>query len=256
MTKDTATAPTTAPAATKKEKAKAPKAAAATATTTTPVAAKASKVAKAATADKPKTVVADVPKVVSTASSATGTPTSTSPTSDGPTADCSGDACENHVMASFTKVTELFAQALELNKNLQKEFGVFKKLLGRECKRMNKKKKKRTNNGVPKVPSGITAPTFMSDQLCKFLGVEPGVRMTRPSVTSRIHKYALEKGLRGTENKSVILLDDSLRTILTAPDDGTPLTYFKLQKYMKHHFLKEKAGYTVPVPVPVAATVA
>ena len=89
----------------------------------------------------------------------------------------------------------------------------------------------------PKKLSGFAKPMKMSSELCAFLGVDKATLMARTDVTKEINKYVKANNLQNPENKRELILDDKLKTILTVPSDVT-LTFFNLQRYMSHHYLK------------------
>lgn len=102
----------------------------------------------------------------------------------------------------------------------------------------------------PKKVSGFAKPMKLSKELCEFLGVSNDTLMARTDVTKEINKYVKANNLQNPENKRELILDSKLKTILTVPSDVT-LTFFNLQKYMSHHYIKDTE--TVPVEkVPVA----
>ena len=61
--------------------------------------------------------------------------------------------------------------------------------------------------------------------------------MARTEVTKLITQYIKEFGLQNPSNKRHILPDEKLKAILNVTD-ADEVTYFNLQKYMKHHFPK------------------
>ena len=91
----------------------------------------------------------------------------------------------------------------------------------------------------PKKLSGFAKPMKMSSELCSFLGVAADTLMARTDVTKEINKYVKANNLQNPENKRELILDDKLKTILTIPSDVT-LTFFNLQKYMSHHYIKDE----------------
>jgi len=86
-------------------------------------------------------------------------------------------------------------------------------------------------------PSGFVAPTLISDQLARFLGVPLGTRISRIDVSKKINRYIELHGLQDRENDRKINPDENLRNLLriTSRDE---VTYFNLQRYMKHHFIR------------------
>lgn len=87
--------------------------------------------------------------------------------------------------------------------------------------------------------TGFARPTKISNQLATFLGIPEGVLIARPDVTKGITKYVKDHDLQKTENKRIIDLDkpggQALRTLLNVPN-GTELTFFNLQMFLKIHF--------------------
>ena len=84
-------------------------------------------------------------------------------------------------------------------------------------------------------PSGFVAPTLLSDELATFLGKPVGTMMARTDVSKLINKYIADNRLQDLQNGRIINPDAKLRKLLRLPN-GEELTYFNLQKYMKHHF--------------------
>jgi chromatin remodeling complex protein RSC6 len=89
--------------------------------------------------------------------------------------------------------------------------------------------------------SGFAKPMKMSKELCEFLGVNSDTMMARTDVTKEINKYVKANNLQNPENKRELILDAKMKTILTIPSDVT-LTFFNLQRYMSHHYIKEEGG--------------
>jgi chromatin remodeling complex protein RSC6 len=104
-----------------------------------------------------------------------------------------------------------------------------------------KKKRNRDPNAPPRAPSGFNKPGPLSKDLCKFLKVPAGTELSRPDVTKRLTQYIKAHNLQNEENKREILPDKYLAKLLSGPTDGTPLTFFNLQRYIKHHFPKGEA---------------
>ena len=88
-----------------------------------------------------------------------------------------------------------------------------------------------------RIPSGFVKPTLISDELAMFLGKPVGTEMARTDVSRKINSYIKENGLQDTENGRKINPDEKLRKLLALSEEDE-LTYFNLQKYMKHHFIK------------------
>ena len=95
-----------------------------------------------------------------------------------------------------------------------------------------------SSSGVKRFPSGFVKPSLISDKLAIFLGKPVGTKMARTDVSKEINTYIRVHGLQCPYNGRRIYPDEKLRKLLNI-DNGVELTYFNLQKYMKHHFHKE-----------------
>ena len=115
------------------------------------------------------------------------------------------------------------------------------KLLQKEHVKLQKqttKKTKKVATGGQRTLSGFAKPSQLSDELCEFMGVAKGTSMARTEVTRMINEYIKKNNLQDASDKRHILPDAKLKKILNLGADDK-LTYFNLQKYMKHHFTKE-----------------
>jgi hypothetical protein len=86
-------------------------------------------------------------------------------------------------------------------------------------------------------PSGFVKPTLISNELAEFLGKAIGTEMARTEVSKEINSYIQAYSLQDRQNGRRINPDEKLRKLLRL-SEGDELTYFNLQKYMKHHFIK------------------
>ena len=130
--------------------------------------------------------------------------------------------------------TEYDVQITELKAELSKLRTDFKKLK----KQVNKMSKDSTEDKAEKPLSGFAKPQKLSEALTKFLGIDKDAMMARTEVTKEINKYVKAHDLQNPENKRELILDDKLRTIITAGEDET-VTFFNLQRYMSPHYIKE-----------------
>ena len=131
---------------------------------------------------------------------------------------------------------------------LKSDFRVIEKQVSRELKqvaRLNEKRKRKSGN---RSPSGFTKPTRISDTLAVFLNRSPGTELARTEVTREINQYIRSNDLQDKENGRRINADAKLSALLglAATDE---LTYFNLQRYMSHHFVKKSVEVSVSVPV-------
>ena len=133
----------------------------------------------------------------------------------------------------------LVLEKLQAFSNDLKEVISTVKALQKEHNKLQKATTKKTKkvSGGQRTLSGFAKPSLLSDELCDFMGVARGTSQARTEVTRTINEYIKKNNLQDSEDKRRILPDDKLKKILnlTAEDK---LTYFNLQKYMKHHFTK------------------
>jgi chromatin remodeling complex protein RSC6 len=136
-------------------------------------------------------------------------------------------------------------QLVGLLSTLKNDFKTLEKVVSREMKAAQKaSSKKRRNNGNRK-PSGFVKPTRISDELAGFLGKTIGTEMARTDVSKELNAYIQTHGLQDKANGRKINPDPKLAKLLKISKEDE-LTYFNLQRFMKHHFIKAE--------VPVVAT--
>lgn len=92
--------------------------------------------------------------------------------------------------------------------------------------------------------NGFRKPLDVDDKLREFLGLAPGVKISRAEVTQAVDAYAVKNNLKSGQ---VINMDDKLRDLLQPPAD-VQVTYLKLQHYLAPHYIKP-----TPEPKPAAA---
>jgi hypothetical protein len=78
----------------------------------------------------------------------------------------------------------------------------------------------------------------ISDDMCSFMGLTPGATSSRVDVNHAINNYIRTNGLIDPENAQRILPDEKLWSLLSESAKGNRITYFSIQKYIKHHFMK------------------
>ena len=155
------------------------------------------------------------------------------------------------VDATFTALTEkIIAEIERLREAKPKAKGVkFLKTLNKEIKQLHsdcnrvtrfRKNSERKNT----TPSGFTKPVNISAELAKFTGRDVNQPCSRTEITKFICNYIKSKKLYDEKDKRNILCDASLNKLLKCdsnpPKDEqgnvVPLTYFRLQQYLKSHF--------------------
>lgn len=101
--------------------------------------------------------------------------------------------------------------------------------------------------------NGFKKPLDVTPELRSFLGLAADEKISRAEVTSRITKYATEKGLK---NGQYLNLDSALKSLLNPPE-GIQLTFMNMQTYLKNHYVKpptpvKKTEAAAPVEAPAA----
>ena len=109
------------------------------------------------------------------------------------------------------------------------------------AKVQSKSVKPQKNRGARK-PCGFARPTPVSDEMCAFLKVDKGSHVSRTTVTRALIQYIKEKNLQNPENKKQILPDPVLSKLFGEGAKDQTLTYFTMQKFVNHHFLKVNQG--------------
>jgi chromatin remodeling complex protein RSC6 len=124
-----------------------------------------------------------------------------------------------------------------LFKEVNAQVRVVKKDMDRLRRIADRVEKKKAN--AKSQPNGFCRPCLISDELCTFLEVPFGSEKSRTDVTRALHTYVKANDLSDPTNKRIILAhkDPKLKAILNSTDDIT-ISYFNLQKYLKHHFVK------------------
>lgn len=144
--------------------------------------------------------------------------------------------------APLTVEADEFATVLETLENVQKQVKnlvtIVKNLKkeNEKLKRQSSRKTKKTPS-APRAPSGFAKPSLLSDELCGFLGLPNGTSMSRTDVTSKVNEYIKAHKLQDEKDKRNIVPDAKLSKILNLGKEDK-LTYFNLQKFMKHHYKK------------------
>lgn len=113
--------------------------------------------------------------------------------------------------------------------------------------------------------SGFMKPIMISEEMAKFTGLDKNGAYPRPTITKFVCEYIKSNNLQNPSDKREFRVDSSLQKLLkynpaSPPKDeqgnAIPMTYFRLQKYMQHHFRQNPTPVaTEPTPVVVAAPV-
>jgi chromatin remodeling complex protein RSC6 len=136
-------------------------------------------------------------------------------------------------------------QAVSILSVLKNDYRSLEKAVAREIKLAQKASSKRKKSSGNRQPSGFVKPTRISDELAVFLSKPIGTELARTSVSKEINQYIRTNALQDPSNGRKIFPDAKLSKLLNVTKEDE-VTYFNLQRYMKHHFVKN---------VPVVAAV-
>jgi chromatin remodeling complex protein RSC6 len=141
------------------------------------------------------------------------------------------------VSLKLTEFNAKLQQLVGLFSTVKNDFKTLEKAVTREMKNAQKASSKKRRNNVNRKPSGFVKPTRISDELAQFLGKTVGTEMARTYVSKEINSYIQANGLQDKQNGRRIHPDEKLTKLLKVNKEDE-LTYFNLQRYMKHHFMK------------------
>ena len=141
------------------------------------------------------------------------------------------------VAIKLTEFNAKLQQLVGLFSTVKNDFKTLEKTVSRELKNAQKASSKKRRSNVNRKPSGFVKPARISDELAEFLGKTVGTEMARTDVSKEINIYIQAHSLQDKQNGRVIHPDEKLTNLLKVSKDDE-LTYFNLQRYMKHHFVK------------------
>lgn len=142
------------------------------------------------------------------------------------------------VQARFDALYKDLATVTNATKDIIASLKVLHKDYTKTAKIANKRTRKNTT-GVKRVPSGFAKPAKLSDELCDFLAVEKGSELARTSVTRMLNAYIKEHNLQDPSYRRHIIPDEPLSKLMNFDEGKGTLSYFNLQSYIKHHFIKD-----------------
>ena len=122
-----------------------------------------------------------------------------------------------------------------------------KKTAERDVQQLFKRTRSENKKRKPRKPSGFAKPCLVSDDLCEFLGKPKGTEMARTAVTTFITNYIKDNNLQNPENKKEIICDQALKKIISLEPGEGPLTYFNIQRFMKHHYKTSESSSVAAV---------
>lgn len=121
-----------------------------------------------------------------------------------------------------------------------------KTLRGHSLRVMKQKQKTNRKNNTN---SGFLKPVQISKEMAKFTGWDQTELKSRVDVTKYICKYIRDHNLQNPEDRRQIVADKKLAKLLEYSPDGDdkPLTYYRIQTYMKKHFTNPATSATEAV---------
>ena len=124
-------------------------------------------------------------------------------------------------------------------RTLNKRLKTLRNQSSRVIKQRNSSSRKVTNN----TNSGFLKPVKISNEMAKFTGWNANELKSRVDVTKYICNYIKENNLQNPTDKRQILADSKLSKLLNYDPKkaNEPLTYYRIQSYIKPHFLKTEA---------------
>lgn len=156
---------------------------------------------------------------------------------------------EETVASKMADFNAKLQQAVAILSGLKGSFKGLEKDISRQLKASLKASTKKSKRSGNRQPSGFVRPTLISDELAAFLEKSRGTEMARTEVSKEINKYIRSNNLQDKDNGRQINADAKLKALLKL-NAGDVLTYFNLQRYMKHHFIKASTSAPAPSLVP------
>jgi chromatin remodeling complex protein RSC6 len=129
------------------------------------------------------------------------------------------------------KISEQKNSLDDINKDIKTFEKLIKKFVSKYIKKETKPKKQRKK-------SGFALPGTISDELCEFMGIEKGSKVSRPQATQFLTNYIQNNNVTNPEKKNIIIPDEKLTKLLGDDIKDIELTYFNIQIFMNKHFLK------------------
>ena len=130
------------------------------------------------------------------------------------------------VMSLKTELSSVATQLKDLDKTIKKERKTYAVAAKKTTESVAKRKK-----------TGLAVPRSVSDELADFMKIDKGSDVARTTVTARIVAYIKDNELEKPDNRRIILPDECLKKLFSCTD-GDEVTYFNMQKFINHHFIR------------------
>jgi chromatin remodeling complex protein RSC6 len=130
-------------------------------------------------------------------------------------------------------------KGIKFLRTLNKKLKVLKNQSTRVIKQRNPSLRKNVNNNN----SGFLKPVKISNEMAKFTGWNSNELRSRVDVTKYLCNYIRENNLQNPKDRRQIIADAKLSKLLnydSKKENGEPLTYYRIQSYIKPHFIKHE----------------
>ena len=115
-----------------------------------------------------------------------------------------------------------------------------KKKFEKEMKEIKKNSKKKRTRKPDAKPGGFRKPVKISDEMCEFLGIPKGQKLARTDVSKKLNEYIRDNNLQNEKDRRIIEPNEKLLTLFSDDySDDCALNFFTMQKYIKHHYIKD-----------------
>jgi chromatin remodeling complex protein RSC6 len=143
--------------------------------------------------------------------------------------------------AKFTEFGAKLQHSIGLLNALKSEYKSLAKVVEKNQRLAQKKISQKKKASSTRLPSGFAKPSKITTELTTFLGLPVGTMIARTEVSKEINKYIKANNLRNPDNGREIVPNAQLAQLLNVGVEDK-LTYFNLQRYMKHHFIKSDSA--------------
>jgi chromatin remodeling complex protein RSC6 len=115
-----------------------------------------------------------------------------------------------------------------------------KKLVEKEMKDLKTYSKKKRTRKPDSKPGGFRKPVKISDEMCEFIGIPKGKKLARTEVSKKLNEYIRDNNLQHEKDRRIIKPDEKLLALFSDEyKDECRLDFFTMQKYIKHHYIKD-----------------
>ena len=121
--------------------------------------------------------------------------------------------------------------------NILSKLNELKNELNAVTKQIKLLSKTTTKNKKSNTVSGFVKPVNVKENMQSFLNISKDEKVSRSYVNKKINEYIKENDLQIQDSKQNFIIDEKLSSIFNV-DKGTQMNYFKMQKFLKHNYIK------------------